>query len=140
MVVVVVELDSLPVLHPGEAAGSRVPVRSGPVPGRMILVLEKNPVGVAEGAAEGQGEAGDDDPQDGSRQRQRNEHGTRCSGDQEMEENANEEAGKKRAEDEGALPAGMFCPCMFARGTRLEARRCGAFGNLFQDNLRGGSV
>lgn len=54
-----------------------------------------------------------------------------------MEENANGEAGKKRTEDEGAFPPGMFCPCILARGTWLEACRCGAFGNLFQDNLRG---
>lgn len=142
--VVVVELMILPILHPGETAGSRVPVLSHLIPWRLILTHETTPVGVADGAVEGQGEAGDDDPEDGRPQRQRGERGARRPGSGELEENAEDDAenntGNKRAEDEGALPTGFFSGLHISmKGGRLLGGHCRVFGNLFQENLRAGS-
>ena len=156
MVVVVVELKILPVPHPGKAPGLRVPVFSGLIPGRLVLMFEKlscfilgclilmHEMELADGAVEGQGEAGGGDPQDGRRQCQREERCARRSGSRELEENAEgdaeKNAGKKRAEDEDAFLPGFSCLCILARGTWFVGGRWGAYGYLFQGNLRAGSV
>ncbi len=153
--VVVVELKILPVPHPGKTPGLRVPVLSGLIPrplilsgiffciipGRLILMHEME---LVDGAVEGQGEAGGGDPQDGRSQCQREERCARRSGSRELEENAEDDAeknaGKKRAEDDQAFLPGFSCLCMLARGTWFVGGRWGAFGYLFQGNLRAGSV
>ena len=145
MVAFVVELNILPVFHPGEAAGSRVPVFSHLIPWRLILTHEINPVGVADGAVEGQGEASDDDPEDGRRQCQGDERGARRPGNRRGKEYAEDdpenEAGKKWTEDEGALPPGCFSGlCLPAPGIRLSTGRGWASGIRFHENLRAGPI
>lgn len=136
MMVVFVELEVFPVVHPGEAAGPRIPVRPNPIPGRLILALEGTPVGVADAAVEGKGEACDHDPQDGGPHRHGDEHDAGRPGRRRLEKYAEDdaegEAWKDGTKDERAFPAGyFFLLCFLARGGH-----CGAFGNLFHENLR----